>query len=356
MARHKKQNRVIVDYNQIGLIRIIIALLIAGIGGWLSFALAVSGVARSKNPQVALNFFPIESTALAARSDQLFVVNPAKPSPLSGRLAKSALKQQAFNPRALRLLGYISDIKGDSQQAFVFIKMAEKLSRREAGAQLWLIEYSAQAGDTAKTLHHYDILLTTKPDTQALLFPRLSEAIEDQSIRTALLPYMRQDRPWVSSFLSYATSNSKDLTGLVNLISEAKGYPKNASARPLALSLISRLVGEQRFGEAKRIYYLLPDAKASRLTNPDFDDADRNGQFGTMGWQIPDDPNAGGGFVGKAGQGKPVLSIFANSATTQLVASRLLYLKPGSYRFSTKISELEKGDGGYARIPTALSD
>ena len=261
MTRRKKENHAIAVFRQIGPIRIIAAFLLASVGGGLSFALAVSGVTRNKNPQAALGFVPIESTALAARADQLFVVNPAKPSPLSGKLARNALMQQAMNAKAIRLLGYIADIQGDKLQAFAMVNLAAKLSRREAGAQLWLIEYNAQAGDTAKTLSHYDILLTTKPETQALLNPRLSDAIEDEAIRTALLPYMRQNRPWVSGFLSHATSTNKDLTGLVDLISEAKGYPKNDAARPLALSLIGRLVGEKRFADAQRIYSLIPVQK-----------------------------------------------------------------------------------------------
>ena len=86
------------------------------------------------------------------------------------------------------------------------------------------------------------------------------------------------------------------------------------------------------------------------MTNPAFDEVDRDAQFGAMGWQIPDDPNAGGGFAGQKGQGAPTLSIFANSATTQIVATRLLYLQPGYYRFTARFTQLQRGDGGYIRF------
>ncbi|MGL5840147.1 MAG: tetratricopeptide repeat protein [Sphingorhabdus sp.] len=354
MARRKKENRFLTTIKAIGLLRILAALAIALIGGWLSLALAISGATRSKSPQVALMFVPGESNALSNRADQLFFANPTKPPAATARLARKALEQQAMNSRALRLLGYGADAKGDRPRALTLVKMAARLSRREPGTQLWLIEHYAQENDTAKTLNHYDILLTTKPDTQALLFPRLSNAIEDAPIRAALIPYLRQDKPWTSGFLWHAINNDKDLSNVVNLILEAKGFPKNKpgneTSREQERSLINRLVSENRFADARRIYALVPGASPALLTNPAFGEHDRDTRFGAMGWRIPDDPNAGGGFIGKKGQGRPALSIFASSATTRPVASRLLYLSPGSYRLAVKFAQFEPGDGGYVQF------
>lgn len=351
MLRCKKKNRFDNVIGQISIVRIVILFAFGGVGAWFSFAITVAGVNRTKNPEAVLMLVSTESNALAARADQLYLANPAKPSPQVGKLAHEALKQQALNAKAVRLLGYLSDLRGDKQQALLMVEMAAKLSRREAGAQLWLLEHHAKANDTAKTLSHYDVLLTTKPEIQALLYSRLAGAIDDGPVRSALLPYMRQDRGWATGFLNHAIGNNKDLSGLVSLIIDAKGFPKNDSAQVLAVNLIGRLTSEKRYDDSQRIYRLMPGAKVARLTNPAFDDSDREAQYGAMGWQISDDPNASGGFAGKVGQGKPALSVFANSATTQVVASRLLYLQPGTtYRFSAKLSQLERGDGGYIRF------
>lgn len=350
MAQHKILSRFTDAVKRVAFLRIFIVILFAIILGWLSFSLAVSGITRTRNPRTALIFIPTESSALGSRADQLFFANPSRPSPQIRGLARRALINQAVNAKALRLLGYIADTQGDKQRAFSLVTTAAKLSRRDAGAQLWLIEFHAQANDNSKTLKHYDALLSTKPETQTMLYPRLSRAIEDQAVRSEMLPFMRRGRSWMESFLSHATANSKDLTGLVSLIVEAKGYTKTESARPMALNLIERLVREKRFLDARRIYFLVSGGKAGRLTDPAFDNDDRGAQFGMMGWQISDYPDAGGGFSGNSAQGKPQLSIFANSATTQIAASRLLYLPPGSYSFSYSISEFALGQGGYIRF------
>jgi hypothetical protein len=351
MALQKQERTFILSIKQIGARRIAIALIIAIVGGWAAIALTLSGLTRSKNPQVALMAVPGESNALANRADQLLLANLTNPHAAITKLARSALEHQAINAKAIRQLGYAADAKGDPKRALALVTMAERLSRRETGTQLWLIEHYAQANNTSKTLNHYDILLTTEPDAQTLLYTRLSSAIADEPNRAALLPYVRQDRPWASGFLWHAISNDKDLSNIVNLITEAKGLPKNdKTKRAQEVALLGRLVAEKRFSDAKRIYDLIPGARTTRLTNPSFDNDDRRARFGAMGWQIPDSPDAGGGFLSKDGGSAPALSIFANSATTQIVASRLLYLNPGSYRFLAKFSQLQSGDDGYVRF------
>jgi hypothetical protein len=349
MARASKSHLMMARLRNIGFVRIAFCTLIGLIGAWFALALAISGVTRIKAPQAALAFMPSESTALASQADQLFFASPKNPPPAVSQLALKALEEQAINAKALRILGYAADARGDGIQAERYVRMAARLSRREPGAQLWLIEASARKGDVAQTLIHYDIALRTKPDTQTLLFPRLLSAIEDQEIRTALKPYIRADNGWATAFLFFANSNSKNLPALVDLIVETGGLNVIENAKSQEVGLLSRLVAENFFNEARRLYLQMPAARPARLASASFDASDRDGRFGPMGWQLIDDPDAGGGFTGKAGERLTSLSIFANSATTRPVASKLLYLKPGSYLFSARLSNLDRGDGGFLR-------
>lgn len=349
MARASKGNTTMACLREIGFIRIALCTLIGLVGAWFALALAISGVMRIKAPQAALAFMPRESTALASQADQLFFASPKNPPPEASQLALKALEEQAINPKAMRILGYAADARGDSVQAERYVRMAARLSRREPGAQLWLIEASARNGDVAQTLVHYDIALRTKPDTQTLLFPRLLSAIDDQEIRTALKPYIRADNGWATAFLFFANSNSKNLPALVDLIVETGGLADAESAKSQELDLLSRLVAESFFNEARRLYLQMLGARPARLASAAFEASDRDARFGPMGWQLIDDPDAGGGFSGSASERQTSLSLFANSATTRPVASKLLYLKPGNYLLSARLSNLDRGDGGFLR-------
>lgn len=349
MARPKKPNALLAALRSIGIARILILSALGLVGAWFAAALAISGVARIKAPQAALMVIPNESTALASRADQLFFANPQNPPREVELLARRALESQAINAKALRILGYVADAKGDTETAEKYVRMAAKLSRREPGAQLWLVEASARKGDVAQTLVHYDIALRTKPDTQTILFPRLITAIIDPEIRAALKPYIRADNGWAPAFLYFANANSKNLPVLVDLIIETGGLADEESAKSQELGLLGRLVAENYFADARRLYLQMPDAKPARLTSAAFDAGDRDARFGPMGWQLLEDPDAGGGFTGSGGDKRTRLAIFANSATTRPVATKLLYLKPGKYFFSARLANLDRGDGGFLR-------
>jgi hypothetical protein len=349
MARPKKANPVLVALRSVGVGRIITFSVLGLVGAWYATTLALSGVTRIKAPQSALTFVPSDSTALAARADLLFFANPERPPAAVRTLSLAALHEQAINPRAVRLLGYYADVQGDRAAAEKFIRTAQRLSRRDAATQLWLIEAEARENDTKQALVHYDIALRTKPDTQTILFPRLLNAIEDQEIRTALKPYIRAKNGWGGNFLFFANANSKNLPVLADLVVETGGLVDRESAKSQELGLLGRLVGEKYFADARRLFLQMPGAKPARMTSAAFDPSDRDSRFGTMGWQLIDDPDAGGGFTGKAGDKQVKLSLFANSGTTRPVATKLLYLRPGSYLFSARLANLDRGEGGFLR-------
>lgn len=349
MARSKNSNALLGALRSIGILRILILSVLGVVGAWFAAALAISGVTRIKAPQAAIMAMPNESTALASRADQIFFANPANPPREVELLARRALANQAVNPKALRVLGYVADTKGDTATAEKYIRMAAKLSRREPGAQLWLIEASARKGDVIQTLAHYDIVLRTKPETETILFPRLLDAIEDREIRIALKPYFRSKNGWAYAFLPYAVTNSNNLPIVIDLLFETHGLANRQAAYAQELGLLTRLIAEGYYQDARRLYLQMPGAKPVRLTNAAFDASDRDVHFGPMGWQLLEDPDAGGGFTGNAGDKQPMLAVYANAATTRPVATKLLYLKSGKYLFSARLANLDRGDGGFLR-------
>lgn len=349
MVRYSKTNVPMAKIRSIGIVRILFCTGLGLVGAWFAAALAISGITRVKAPQAALAAVPNESTALGSQADQLFFANPRNLPVDVEILARQALKSQAVNAKALRVLGYYSDAKGDTKRAEKLVRMAASLSRREPGAQLWLIEASARQGDVAQTLYHYDIALRTKPDTQAVLFPRLANAIEDGDVRSALQPYIRTDREWVADFLSFANANSKNLPLLADLIIETGGLFQSDRKKIFGLQLLNRLVSEKYYADARRLFLRLYEVEAARMTSASFDESDRDARFGPMSWQVLEDSDAGGGFTGKADGSHIAFTLFANSATTRPVASKLLYLSPGNYLLTVRLANLDRGDGGFLR-------
>ncbi len=117
MAKRSAKSRLFAIRPTFGLMRAALLLLLGGAAAIGAFALAVSGISRTANPDTALKFIASESTALSAKADLLFFANPQKPPKSVRTLATAALREQAINPRALRLLGYLAELDGNGVQA-----------------------------------------------------------------------------------------------------------------------------------------------------------------------------------------------------------------------------------------------
>lgn len=326
-----------------------LAIAVAGLAGaWFAFGLAASGVMRIQDPAISLRFMPNESVALATRAEQLIQANPKNPPNQVHSMAITALRQQAINPRALRVLGYYTSAKGQDGRAVIYIRAAEAQSRRDSLTQLWLIENAVRKNNIQEALKHYDVALRTRPSTHAILFPILLSALDDPNIRTALAPYIRNERTWVPIFLNDAISNSDNLTALVDLMIESGGPADPEVNQRQNVNLLWRLVNDKHFADARRLYLRLPGADAGRLVATGLGAADRKSEFGPINWQMRTGSGSGGSLSAD-GQKRTALAIFAVPATTDLVATKILYLRPGDYDFSAALSNAQTSEGGFIR-------
>lgn len=327
--------------------KIAVLAITGAVGAWYSFGLAMSGVTRSKLPAMALSYVPNESRALASQAEQLFFQNPQNPSAQSRALAIKALKAQLVNPSAVRTLGYFADSMGERKKALALIEAAERLSRRDAGAQVWLLDHDARANNAKGALAHYDILLRTNPASQDVLFPRLLEAISDPSIRSALRPFVENNEGWGNAFLLYATSEGKNLQNVVELMIESDRKSDTDLKFLQKVNLLKQLTSKKYYGEAKRLFLTMNDVKPESLASVRFLASDIDQVYGPMGWQKLEVDDAGADF--ENADGKVILRAYANPNTTRGIARKLLYLSAGKYTLTTRTSTTKEADGAALR-------
>ncbi len=177
------------------------------------------------------------------------------------------------------------------EKADLLMALADRIGRREPISQLWLIEKSAAAGDVPGTLRHYNRILSTKPELNATLFPVLAAAIDFPEVRQAIVPYLRDQRPWVRDFVTFAASNSK-----VDSIAELLG------------SSMSSIRGEGYVGAKSEVIYRLTEAgradealEFARKAYPDLDlagfsslsisPATIDKRLGRFAWQLFENEN-----------------------------------------------------------------
>ena len=300
---------------------------------------AVVNVTKRKNPDIALSFDSGDPVALTLTADLQFLAAQDGPSlEKVDYTARKALGVQPLNATALRILAYLADVQGDGLRARDLVVASTKLSRRDFGSQLWLIESAVRQNRTKAVLAHYDIAMRTSYDTRTVLFPTLVGALGRQDVRNALVPYMRAPPQWLPGFLHQAIGEADNPEDVAHLILLSGGFPSESSSSGLSDYLLSELAGKGKFRMYKQYYTSLPGAKVAALKSTAFDTDTVGAPYPTAGWQLFEGAGVGSSFVASVDSGQSTLTVFAGSGERNIVTRKLLFLAPGRYRINVSHS------------------
>ena len=304
---------------------------------WLSFIHAVANITWQQNPDMALRFVPDHPLALSRKADELFAAkqDPATLAKVEA-MAKQSLRGGALNPVAIRLLGYVADARGDQKKAREFMLLSQKVSRRDFGTQLWLIEDAVKRNDKKQALYHYDIAMRTTPSSFPLLFPTLTGALDDPEVRAGLAPYVKAAPEWLLSFLPHAIGTMENPSYLVDVLLKAGPLPDSSDYRGQSNYLLSTLADKGQFSAFQRYYSSLPSVRSSTLQTAALNKDTVNLRYPAAGWQLTENSAIGGAFSEPDKAGAITLSAFAGSGERGELMRKLLFLKPGTYRFAAQ--------------------
>jgi hypothetical protein len=325
------------------------ALILVGCGGlaWFAFASAVAHIVRGSNPEAALQFAPGDPVALSGKAEAALgeAAPAALVSPQTKALVLASLRAQAVNPRALRQLGFVADVKGDIPSAQTLITLSEKSSRREFGAQLWLIENGIRRDDMRATLVHYDTALRSGYDSGAILYPILTSALDDREVQAGFARYIKNPPPWLGLFLTYAISQGVNPASIATTIMGAGQLPEGAVYRDFERQLLAQLAAKKLYAEARQYYLSLADIDRNLPISIGFGKTATNPQFAPISWEVQNTPGVGAAFEGGDDGKAQRLNLFAGSGEQGIVLRKLLFLPAGRYAISQdiKLQKLESG-------------
>jgi hypothetical protein len=327
-------------------LRVLAITVLGGIGVVMAFALAITGVTRQRAPDMALQWFPWEGSALSAKGDVL-LRNPAtvKQEQLD-RLGRSALRNLPLNPKALRHLALAAQLRGETKRAGLLIERAADLSRRDALTQLILIDEAIRKDDLPRALRHYDVAMRANGEASKMLFPRLARAIRHPEIRAGLTPYVRNNALWVPEFFAYAKDNAADLSDVVALMLESGGSPDPKVAAAQKADLLWALHGRREFADLKKLLAHGQAKGLAPLSTASLDTYMARERIGPATWVLHTDAQAGAAIFRRPGLSAAAMTVYGNSGTTRMVASKLVWLPAGRYRFLARhASNGQPGDG-----------
>lgn len=309
---------------------------------WLSFIHAVANITWDRDPDVALRYVPNHPLALSRKADELFAEkqDPATLAKVEA-MAKESLRGGALNPVAIRLLGYVADVRGDTKKARELMLLSHKVSRRDFGTQLWLIEDAVARNDKKQALYHYDIAMRTTPSSFPILFPTLTGALNDPEVRVHLAPIVRQAPVWLPAFLSESIGTIENPANIADVLVKSSGLPDDESYRNLSNALLAQLAGKNKFPAFQQYFLSLKGSRADTFKAAAFTKDTVGLPYPVVGWQVADSPAIGGTFSAANDKGRSTLAAFASSSERGELLRKYMFLAPGNYRFASRFSALD---------------
>lgn len=324
---------------------------VAVLSGMSAFAFSIGRLV----PQSSLGLWPpngiIYGKASNLRLGQAMIANgqqlPRNIPVDVVRLSRRALDLEPAESTAARNIGYSLAGRGETKRASELMEAAYKLSRRDAGLNLWLLEDRARRGDAAGALKLYDITIRTSTSAAGLLMGRMATMLNQPGAVPLFEQLLAGDPPWLEQFWTAVLSSDTDLAASyrLRLALHADGIKMARSHDAL---LIQRLADagmpEQAFDLYRAIGGSRP-AGGELLVDPDFR---RPSEFPPIGWKMPVAGTFGASIDRKTGQ----LAIAALSGAKGTVLQQLVPIQSGSYELLVRYGANSLGAG--KRMPFSV--
>jgi hypothetical protein len=318
---------------------------------YLAFANAFSNVTHRGNPRLALRFTPDDPVALTGLAAIRIARDQNLRDPAITALARQSLTELAINPAALRLIGLMASADGGLPAGRRAMLLADRMSRRDTATQLWLIEEAVARNDIPGALQRYDNALRVAGETQQVLFPVLTAALEDPQISDSFIPYIREPTPWLGDFVRHAVRNSRRPAAYAALFMRAGGLPRDPVFASLEQELIKRLIDTDASATAARYYGSLQGADRRVLRSAAFSDRSVDTRFVPLTWEIFTLPGLNAAFV-RSGSDALALQGLVEAGGATPVARKVVLVPAGTYRFRARQGLI--GQGGTAEATWQL--
>lgn len=239
-------------------------------------------------------------------------------------VGQSTLRLAPLTPRSLWLVGRGRELEADMPRARTAMRQAERVSRRDGAVELWLGADNLRRGAIAAGLRNFDIMLRGDREAAVSITPRLALIVMAPEGRRHLMPYIREDNPWLLDLMHAAVKNLPRAAPLATLlVDRGKKAPDIPDVRPAYAALVERLIRERSYKEALQLYPLLPGADPDSLHDIGRASGGTTGEgYPPFAWYFPDSNVQSGTAV--AAQGGTGLDIFGSPGTVGIAASKLL--------------------------------
>lgn len=243
----------------------------AAVLGYQSVIFSIAQVSARSRPLAADALVSYDGRLSAAHAAALITPEAtAAERSTAEALSRAALRRDPTTVAAAATLGVVMLAQNETANARRLLSYSQMLSRRNAATQLWSIEDAVSRGDVAGALRWYDITLRTKPDLSDVLYPVLTQAAHDRTIRAALVRMLASRPPWSDSYVSYVARQKDDPQSTAALFADLHAHGVGIPALAQS-SVVNVLLNTGNIDQAWRYYAAIrPGVVRTQARDPRF--------------------------------------------------------------------------------------
>jgi hypothetical protein len=302
----------------------------AAVSYWAGAAPASAPQSFADNPRIAV-----------ARRDTVVPGAKLERDELAGIVtsARSLLHASPLEPQAIRQIA-LAEAQLDQADPYPSLRLAERLSRRDARTQIALMQDAAAKADYSSALGHLDNLLQITPSLGNQLFPVLAPLVADPVFSRPLLKYA--DRRWLVALIVTAIGKLDDPLPIANLI-VAGHIPLKQEAPQVLAQVLERLVSVGDYDTARAV--AIRAGKASPAVFDDFRLTDQtvDPALLPLTWKINSDDSLQARYI----SGRGIEGTIQPSSVATL-AQRTMHLPAGTYDLRERTGGFTGGTNVYS--------
>jgi hypothetical protein len=333
-AAAKARDRLLAAALAIGAVILIAACGLQAARSWLA----------ANNPQAAVSLGVADGDAFSAVAEAREAARPGYDE-AAAAYARRALIAAPLDARAIRVLAQETEKDGGLTRARMMMVIADRWSRRDTAAQLWLLQQAMLEGDWPDASVHADALLRRHWQLEKVVFPAMAGALRDPAAVGPFVDRLSELPDWRRSFLSALAEHAPDpaVPARLFLALAATAAPPTDED---ASNIVSRYVAQGDYAGARALWVrLLPRGAAPAAGQPVY-----NGDFRPLpggapfNWRLTQSEGVTAETIA-AGDGALALHVLTPAAKDAVAADQLLTLAPGAWRL-TGMARIEPGQSG----------
>lgn len=306
----------------------------AALYGVLAIVSGMDRISEQVPAAPALTGWAYDAGATRARGTFALVADNPQESAL---YARQSLLANPMESLAISLLGEAQIQQQDNAGADKAFRVAGQLGWRDAAVQTYWMQRSLAVGDYAIAAERLDALLRQTP-----LFDRRKPLVDallaTPQGRAALASRLRLGPAWATTFIIDVTGDTPETALERAEVVEAAGPGPWTCAQ--AGILADRLIAQQAYPEASRVWHQNCPARGGLLYDGGFDNVVTTNQPHGFDWRLSDR-----GDIdirpGCDASGSSYLDISVSSPFRQDMLSQTVVLAPGTYRLTWTAQSLK---------------